>query len=236
MLPARHALAAAAAFALILGSHGAPRAQAPGGTVESQPLPPPGAPASPPAASQPAPPSVAQPAPPPAAQSAPPAAAQQAPTPTADAFGEELTVSAKTIVYFQGSGTWDSAFETLVDSFKSVYGFLDRLGVKRAGPSMTIYTSTDDTGFQYQAAVPIAEVPANVPRGDIQVGQSPAGKMLKFVHRGSYDAMDTTYEAITNYLDTKQLEAQDTFMEEYETDPVTTPEDKLVVNVFVPVK
>ena len=48
--------------------------------------------------------------------------------------------------------------------------------------------------------------------------------------------MDSTYEAITNHLDEKRLEAQDLFVEEYETDPVTTPEDKLVVNVYVPVK
>ena len=46
----------------------------------------------------------------------------------------------------------------------------------------------------------------------------------------------TTYEAITNYLDDKQLEAKDLFIEEYVTDPVTTPEDKLVVNIYVPIK
>jgi effector-binding domain-containing protein len=60
--------------------------------------------------------------------------------------------------------------------------------------------------------------------------------MLQFVHRGSYDAMDTTYEAITNHLDEKRLESEDMFIEEYVTDPLKTPEDKLVVNVFVPLK
>ena len=69
-----------------------------------------------------------------------------------------------------------------------------------------------------------------------RVGQAPAGKALKFVHRGAYDAMDSTYEAITNYLDDKGLEAKDLFIEEYASDPVTTAQDKLVVNVFVPVK
>jgi effector-binding domain-containing protein len=68
------------------------------------------------------------------------------------------------------------------------------------------------------------------------VGQSPAGRALKFVHRGSYDSMDSTYEAITNHLDAKRLEAQDVFVEEYETDLVKTPEDKLVVHVYVPIK
>ena len=48
--------------------------------------------------------------------------------------------------------------------------------------------------------------------------------------------MDSTYEAITNYLDDKQLEAKDLFIEEYVSDPVTTDQDKLVVNVLVPMK
>ena len=182
-----------------------------------------------PAPAQPVPPVQADPPPPPIPQ--PPAQ-----RPSTDPFGEELTLKEKPIVYLKGSGTWDNAFETLVDAFKSVYAFVDKQGLKRAGPSMTIYTSADDTGFQFQAAVPIAEEPKEPPRGDIEVGKSPAGRALKFVHRGSYDSMDSTYEAITNHLDEKRLEAQDTFVEEYETDPVTTPEDKLIVNVYVPVK
>jgi effector-binding domain-containing protein len=48
--------------------------------------------------------------------------------------------------------------------------------------------------------------------------------------------MDNTYEAITNHLDDKNLEAKDTFIEEYLTDPLKTAEDKLVINVFVPLK
>jgi effector-binding domain-containing protein len=48
--------------------------------------------------------------------------------------------------------------------------------------------------------------------------------------------MDTTYEAITNYLDEKNLEAKDLFIEQYVTDPITTPEDKLVIEVYVPIK
>ena len=101
---------------------------------------------------------------------------------------------------------------------------------------MTIYTSTDDKGFTFQAAVPIESAPANPPRGDLAIGKSPSGKALKFVHRGSYDSMDSTYEAITNHLDEKGLEAKDFFVEQYVTDPVTTAEDKLVIEVYVPLK
>jgi effector-binding domain-containing protein len=178
-----------------------------------------------------APPALAQRnAPPP---SPPSTAPEQAP---GDVFGEELTLVPKTIVYIKGNSTWDTALDTLVDAFKSVYAYLDSQGLKRAGPPLTIYTQADDTGFQFQAAVPIAEAPKDAPKGDIAVGTSPGGRALKFIHRGSYDAMDTTYEAITNYLDEKRLEAQDLFIEEYATDPVTTPEDKFVVTVYVPIK
>ena len=156
--------------------------------------------------------------------------------PSKDAFGEPLTLTAKTIVFVKGNGTWDTAYETLQSAFKIVNGYLDKAGIKPTGPSMTIYTQADDTGFSFQAAVPIAEAPKDKPTGDIAVGESPSGRAFKFVHRGSYDSMDNTYEAITNHLDERQLEAQDLFVEEYVTDPVTSPEDKLVVNVYVPVK
>lgn len=153
-----------------------------------------------------------------------------------DPFGQEVTLEPKTIVYLAGTATWDSAFDTLVESLKTVYAYLDKAGIKPAGPAMTIYTSTDDAGFQFQAAVPVAEAPTDLPKDKLAAGKSPEGKVLKFVHRGTYDAMDTTYEAITNYLDDKGLDAKDLFIEEYVTDPVKTAEDKLVVNVFVPIK
>ena len=84
--------------------------------------------------------------------------------------------------------------------------------------------------------VPVAEPPKDPPRGGIAVGNSPQGHALKFIHRGSYDALDNTYEAITNFLDEKRLEAKDMFIEQYVTDPLTTNEENLVVNVYVLIK
>ena len=228
------------------------------GTALAQTPPAPAPPATPPAASTPAPstpsqatPPAATPAPsetpaaqppatPPAAQApASPPPAAQAPAPavqTADPFGEELTLTAKTVVYMKGTANWDSAFDTITASLKTLQAALDKQSVKAAGPPLIVYTSTDDTGFVFQAEIPVAE-PPKAPLGkDISNGKSPEGKALKFVHRGSYDNMDNTYEAITNHLDEKKLEAKDSFIEEYITDPLKTAEDKLVINVFVPLK
>ena len=214
-------------------------------------------PAAPPAASTPATPApaasatpapapTATPAPaasPSAAPATPPAAAETPATPppaaapvqTADPFGEEITLTPKAVVIIKGNANWDSAFDTLIDSFKSLSALLDKQGIKRAGNPMIVYTSTDDTGFTFLAEIPVDQDPKNLTK-DMSMGKSPEGKALKFVHRGSYDNMDNTYEAITNHLDDKKLEAKDTFIEEYITDPLKTAEDKLVINVYVPLK
>lgn len=172
-------------------------------------------------------PSIAQPAP------APPAPKALQPN---DPFGEQVTLVAKPMVFAKGTAMWDSAFDTLTGSFKAVLAALEKQGIKPAGPPMTIYTATDDTGFEYMAGFPVAEEPKGPLPPELSVGKSPEGRALKFVHRGSYDSMDSTYEAITNHLDEKKLEARELFMEQYVTDPLKTPEDQLVIEVYVPVK
>jgi effector-binding domain-containing protein len=170
------------------------------------------------------------------APSVPPAAAQAPATPpAADPFGEAVTLEARKVVTIKGNATWDGAFDTLIESFKTLTALLDKQGVKASGNALIVYTSTDDSGFTFIAEVPVSQDVKNLAR-NMSMGQSPEGKSLKFVHRGSYDNMDNTYEAITNHLDEKKLEAKDLFIEEYITDPLKTAEDKLVINVYVPLK
>jgi effector-binding domain-containing protein len=228
-------LATSLTLAISLTS-GAAWAQSPAAT------PSPAASANPSPAPSPTPEPAASPSP---APSPAPSAAQQAPSPTApsptapvqaaDPFGEPFTLEPKKVVIHRGNANWDSAFDTLIDSFKALTAFLDKQGIKAAGNAMIVYTSTDDTGFTYLAEIPVEQDPKNLGR-DMSMGKSPEGKALKFVHRGSYDNMDNTYEAITNHLDDKKLEAKDMFIEEYLTDPLKTAEDKLIINVYVPLK
>ncbi|MHC4050823.1 GyrI-like domain-containing protein [Bradyrhizobium sp. 25ACV] len=210
----------------------APAASAsPAPAATASPAPSPAASASP-ASASPSPAASASPSP-----TAPPpaAAATPAPVQTADPFGLETTLEAKKVVMVKGTANWDSAFDTLIDAFKALNTLLDKQGIKPSGNAMIVYTSTDDTGFTFLAEIPVEQDPKNLVK-DMSIGKSPEGKVLKFVHRGSYDNMDNTYEAITNHLDDKRLEAKDTFIEEYLTDPLKTAEDKLVINVFVPLK
>jgi effector-binding domain-containing protein len=203
-----------------------------------------------PSRAQTPPPAPAQTSPPAAAQTSPPAAAGKpaanppapAPAPVppegittkpSDPFGLDTTLTAKPIIYFKGSGTWDKAFATISGSLKKVEAYAAKAGLKADGLPMTIFLATDDLGFDYEAAIPLAQPPKDPPHGDIAAGQSPDGHALEFVHRGSYESLDDTYEAITNYLDDKRLESKNILIEQYVTDPVTADEKNLIVNVFV---
>jgi hypothetical protein len=167
---------------------------------------------------------------------APPATQGSTPTPNKEVFGEEVTLIGKPSVFIAGKGTWDNAFPMLIEKFKAISAFLTKQKLKAAGSSMAIYLTANDQGFEFQVAAPLAEVLTNLPRGAVTAGQTPVGKALKFVHRGSYDSMELLYESINNYIDEKRFERQGPYVEEYVTDPLTTPQDKLVVNVYVLVK
>jgi len=230
-LPRSTLIALIPVAAILLGIAAAQAQQAsPSPSASASPAPSAAATPAPAASASPAP--AASPSPSPSVAQTP---APAAPVQTADAFGEAITLEGRKVVVAKGQANWDSAFDTLIDSFKALNALLDKQGIKRAGNLMIVYTSTDDTGFTYLAEIPVEQDPKNLGK-DMSMGKSPEGKALKFVHRGSYDNMDNTYEAITNHLDDKKLEAKDTFIEEYITDPLKTAEDKLVINVYVPLK
>lgn len=226
--------------AAALSLHVAAWAQSPATAPDAKPAETPAAaPATPPPAAQaPATPSTAAPSTAaPSATAAPTTAAPATPAPVqaADPFGEATTLTPKQVIAFTGKANWDSAFDTLMDAFRQLTVFLDKQGIKPSGNPLIVYTSTDDTGFTFLAEYPVEQELKNLPKS-MTMTKSPEGQALRFIHRGSYDNMDNTYEAITNHLDDKKLEAKDTFIEEYLTDPLKTAEDKLIINVFVPLK
>jgi effector-binding domain-containing protein len=234
--PSRMILAALIPAAALWLSAGAALAQSPSPAPAASESPSP----APSAAASPAPAASGSPAPAATPTASPSPSVAQTPAPsatvqTADPFGEPITLEAKKVVIVKGTANWDSAFDTLIDSFKALNALLAKQNIKPTGNVMIVYTATDDTGFTYLAEIPVDQDVKNLAK-DMSMGKSPDGKALKFVHRGSYDNMDNTYEAITNHLDEKKLEAKDMFIEEYLTDPLKTAEDKLVINVYVPLK
>ena len=201
------------------------------------------APPLPAAPATPAAPAPAAPAPvaPPATPSTPPltepntGAATPDKQPPDTSISQTMDLPPRPALVVSGKATWDSGFKAITDSFAKLNDALAKNKISGAGHPLAVFTETDDSGFTYSAMVPLGKAPEGTPDlgPDIKLGETPSGKAMRFQHRGAYDDIDSTYEAITAYLDEKGLEAKNMFAEEY-LDQVKTPDDSaLEVDIYV---
>ncbi len=151
---------------------------------------------------------------------------------------ETISIPSRTTAMLTARAKWDDGFASIKDSLAKIKAAMDAAGLKPAGSPFAVFTQTDDNGFAYEAMVPILAKPPgkDALSPDVTFGSSPSGEAIKFQHRGPYDDIDSTYDLITAYLDEKDLEARDFFIEEYLTE-LTTPEDpNLAVDIYVFIK
>jgi effector-binding domain-containing protein len=195
-------------------------------------LPPPGSLTTPPA--------------PPMAPSAPaPSQSQEQPPGTTPQTGDQkvpevggpidMIVETGPVIILKGQSTWDDGFDNLMEAFQKLNAEAKRLKLATVGRPRAAFTATDDFGFKFEAMLTLSAEPQTPPAAgkDFSFGKSPDGKALKFTHSGSYDDIDTTYEAITAYLDEKGLKARNIFVEEYMTDPKNSEDASLEMNIYV---
>ncbi len=180
---------------------------------------------------------------PPVSTSPAPTLPAPAPAPETAAPGDAQSVKvveipARPALVLEGQSSWEDGYTNISNAFQRLRAELGRMGVKTTARPVAVFNSTDDAGFRFQAMLPLSDQPAVAPQvsAEFKMGQTPAGKVVKFEHRGSYDEIDSTYEAITAWLDDKNLEARDFFAEEYLTDTRGPDDTELQVDVYVYVK
>jgi effector-binding domain-containing protein len=129
-------------------------------------------------------------------------------------------VDARPAAVLKGQGKWDDSAKTLSEAIKKLSAAVAKAGLSVNGRPITVFTKTDDTGFSFEAMLPLGAAPEGKPKltDGVEIGASPSGKALKFQHRGAYDEIDATYEAIAAYLDEKGLDSKDLIIEEYLSD------------------
>jgi effector-binding domain-containing protein len=211
--------------------------------VETQPLPPlPQAPATvPPAIQAPTqapalPPAAQAPAVPPAASGPAGPAVTLAPPPADPSTPDEVQLTSRPAITVQGQSTWDDGYETLTKAFDVLRGEAAKAGLRVTGVPLATFLETDDLGFRFEAQLPVASVPSTRPPGmaaELLFGATPAGRAIRFAHRAPYDDIDSTYEAISAYLDSKGIEVKENFTEEYVNPGVDAGDVALEIFIYV---
>lgn len=232
--PAPAAPAAPATQAPAAQTAPAPPAAPPPAAAESTPAPAAGAAQTQAPAANPAAPLAGTP--PPATATPAPAPGPSGPAHTDTVTGETMVLNPVPVLTKTGTSSWEDGFDTIVATLAAIQAEMNRIGLKRAGEVMISYTQSDEAGFEFEAQVPFTGDSAEKPRDGVKIGASYAGRVMKFHHSGSFADMDTTYEGVANYLDSRSIEGQDFYIERYVTDPSTASPEALEVDIFVPLR
>lgn len=156
-------------------------------------------------------------------------------TATDAAGGEAREIEARPVIRLKGTSTWDDGFDSLKKVIAALEAEAKRLNLPKAGNAMAYFVDSDDTSFTYEAMLPLGVTPpvdTAFGRG-FEAAQSPAGRAILFHHEGAYDEVDTAYEALTAWLDDKNLVSTGKFLEEYEFIPEKSDETTLKLKIVV---
>lgn len=173
-------------------------------------------------------------------QASPGAETEAKPSPESQGDLASMTVelTARPVVMTRGKAEWTNGFKTLMEAIGKVDAAIGSAGLVRGGRPFAVFLETDEESFQFEAMIPLAEKPQGKPSlaEGVEIGASPAGKMIKFQHRGPYDEIESTYNLITAFLDEKGLEAQNLYIEEYLSDTKDSDDVALEVDIYVFIK
>lgn len=157
--------------------------------------------------------------------------------PSADpSMPDKVELPAKPAALLRGASTWDDGYDKLTAAFTKLGEAMAANGIRVTGKPVAVFLGTDDLGFRFEAQLPIERAPAERPSSlaaDIRFGLTPGGTAWRFIHRAPYEDIDSTYEAITAYLDQRGIDAKEAFIEEYVTLGQGPADDGLEINIFV---
>jgi carbon monoxide dehydrogenase subunit G len=162
--------------------------------------------------------------------------------PRADFSGleiEHLNVTPQTLAYVTKNSRPSAAAisEAMGEAFFDVLRFIDRHGLREAGPPLSISRTFSGARLVFDAGVPVAGVAGNTPQsGDgVRLGQSYGGPAIRIAHTGSYASLAETHEKIAAYLAAYGIPRNGDAWESYASDPARTPEAELLTYVYYPV-
>ena len=131
---------------------------------------------------------------------------------------DRLTIESRPALIAHGKGEWEKAYDQIREAVAKLKSAAEKSKLDVTGYPLTIFVETSETGFTYDIMLPIAVAPTsplNDLGSDVRIGETIAGKAIRFVHLASYDEIDGAYEQITAYLDAKDIVVKDAFIEEY---------------------
>ena len=146
-------------------------------------------------------------------------------------------VTAQNVLYVSASGnTSEDMTPVMRDAYAQVTEFMVANNIDFGGKPMAITRSWEDSVWEFDAAIPVNVTSLEGETGDIQLGQTYAGKAVKYVQIGSYDQGEASYALLDAYIEEHELQTTGNPWEVYVNDPASVPEAEIITHIYQPIR
>ncbi|MEV6494103.1 AraC family transcriptional regulator [Actinoplanes sp. NPDC051633] len=119
----------------------------------------------------------------------------------------------------------------------AVFGYAQRHGLAMTGPPFARYPEVGMGSVVIEAGCPVTALPAEQPGDGIEPLTIPAGPAAVAVHRGPYEGLSATHEAVEEWMRVNGHEAAGPAMETYLTDPGEHPDPQTwLTRITIPLR
>jgi effector-binding domain-containing protein/carbon monoxide dehydrogenase subunit G len=151
---------------------------------------------------------------------------------------QHVEVASLTVAYVEAACSRDEqAIAAAVGrGLAEVRAFLKAQRLQPAGAPLTIDTRWDDTGYGFDAALPVEGMPAgNASGSKVRLKRTYAGRALKVAHKGPRRELAATYDQLLAYAAAHAYAPNGPWWDEYVSD-ASAPEAERMTHVYLPVK
>ena len=146
-------------------------------------------------------------------------------------------IKAQNVLYVTTAGSTDQDMSLVMgNAYDKVTDFMGANGISFGGKPMAITRNLDKGVWTFDAAIPVDISSIEGDTGDIQLGQTYAGKAVKYVQKGPYDLAEASFALMDAYIEEYELSRNGNPWEVYVNDPTTVPESEILTHIFQPIK
>ncbi|TDR23527.1 SRPBCC family protein [Marinicella litoralis] len=146
-------------------------------------------------------------------------------------------VSSQNVLYITASGnTNDDLSGVIGEAYGKITAFMAANDINFGGMPLAITRSWENSVWEFDAAIPVDLTSIEGETGEIQLGQTYAGKAVKYIQKGSYDQGEASYALLDAYIAENELQRNGNPWEVYANDPETVPETEILTYIYQPIK
>lgn len=145
-------------------------------------------------------------------------------------------VKKQNVLYVSTSGNTNEDMSLVIgEAYAKITDFMNENDISFGGMPMAITRSWEDSVWEFDAAIPVDLTSIEGETGEIQLGQTYAGKAVKYIQKGSYDQGEASYALMDAYIEENELVRSGNPWEVYANDPASVPESEILTLIYQPI-